>query len=334
MTFTPLVSVPFLVVFTLSAAGLVLWGYRRTKGSSLVSRPGVQAIRRALMAAMVVLALAGPAIPREDVLSSSNVEIVFAIDRTGSMAAEDGPDGAPRLDAVRRDVAAIVEGTASARYAVVTWDSSARVELPFTTDSSAVLAFADALHQEVSEFSSGSATTRPVGEVVELLEHGANQRPQNIRYLVVFTDGEPTSNVGPERDWTEVAPLIDGGAVIGYGTEEGGPMRIFLPGGAGTDEYMVDEDGSEAISRIDLEGLEQLASESGLPLLVNPDEGQVNELATSLMTDADLVDDERRVSTHYRYLTWVPALLLGVLVVWEAASFTGLMMRLRRTDAL
>ena len=155
MTFQPLLSPVVLGLFLVVGLALVTWAFVRGRRSTRGSRGLLTLLRRGGMVLLLGLAFSGPAIAVEQEDVVSNVEIIFAVDRTGSMAAEDGPDGAPRLEAVRRDIRTLVEASSSARFAVVTWDSSTRVELPVTTDSSAVVNFADNLHQEVSEFSTG-----------------------------------------------------------------------------------------------------------------------------------------------------------------------------------
>ncbi len=336
MTFSPLVSLFFLGVFTLIGVGLVAWAYlKRPRTASLSAT-----IRRLLMVVAVAFGLAGPAIPVEQEDVVSKVDVVIAVDRTGSMAAEDGPGGAPRLDAVRRDIHALVEGASSARFTVVTWDSSSRVELPATTDSSAVLNFADNLHQEVSEFSTGSTLARPALNILDVLESAAESRPQDRRFLVVLSDGETTTGEGNALGsgselLDQVAGLLDGGAVIGYGTAQGGPMRVYGVGGVGvTDEYMVDEDGATAISSMDEGALEGLAETLGVELLINPSETSMRALGESFLEGAGTVLEGRPKLFTYYHVTWVPALALAALLTWEVASFVRRSRRLRATNAI
>lgn len=337
MTFMPVVSLPFLVMFAVVAVGLVAWGYlRRPRAANLAAT-----LRRLAMVAALTVALAGPALPVEQEDVVSNVEIVIAVDRTGSMAAEDGPEGAPRLDAVRRDIRALVEGAGSARFSVVTWDSSSRVELPSTTDSSAVVNFANNLHQEVSEFSTGSTLARPAQTVLEVLQNSVEVRPQDGRFLVVFTDGESTAGEGAadedatQQTLTEISHLIDGGAVLGYGTQSGGPMRVYGVGGVGvTEEYMVDENGEVALSVADEDALANLAQTLGVSLEANPTEEDVRDLGEGFVAGAGTVLEGRPKVYTYFHFTWVPALVLGGLLTWEVSAFVKRARRLRATNAI
>lgn len=354
MTLRPFVQTPTLillavVVLSLCIAGYILATREKQLRPAGKENPVITWIRRFLISALMVFTLAGPAIQAEEIEVNSNIEIVFAIDRTGSMAAEDLSDGRTRIDAVKDDISALLDATAGSRYAVVTWDSTTRVELPFTTDGSAARSLADVLHQEITEFSTGSSSTRPVNTLYDLLTSAAEQRPENIRYLIVMSDGESTdSNATYEASWSELAPLIDGGAVLGYGTEQGGPMRVFVPGqglSGTTEQYMTDpsapagaptnEAGEPlAISRIDADSLKQISDELGLELLINPSGSEIATLGSGLMDQAESLPDRTGTRHRYRYVTWIPAVVIALLLVWEVTSDAKELSRMRRTGGI
>lgn len=334
MTFNPLFGVGAMLLFGICWFSLVLVGYGRGRGRM----SAWTLLRRFLMGVLALLIFAGPSVPGEEESLTSNVEIFLAVDRTGSMAAEDWGDGLPRLEGVRRDLQQLVASTPGARYSIVTWDSTARIELPLTTDSSAVTSFAQSLHQEISEFSSGSSVSRPAALLLDTLGDSALSRPENVRYLVVISDGENTDEAvaGLSAQWAEIDGLIDGGGVIGYGTEAGGPMRIFVPGAGPQEEYMEDPADGEvpALSHLDEAELAQLAEVLGVPLLLNPEPEQVEQLGDDFMSGAALFAEGRDSQVTYRYVIWPIALLLSALLLWELAEAGRQVARLWRTDAL
>lgn len=342
MTLIPLASPGLIAAFAVLWMALCIWGLygRRDGGRARISRPipWVRLVRRLLIGVVLTLALLGPSIPAGEVRVTTNVEVYFAIDRTGSMAAEDWTDGKPRLDGVRRDVEALVDATSGSRYAVLTWDSTARLELPVTTDSSAVIALTEALHQEVSEFSAGSSINRPLASLQQLLVSAKESRPENSRYLIVLSDGESTdpNDPGVSADWQSLAELIDGGSVIGYGTDEGGPMRIYRSGQGVTDEYMADPEDPEAraISRLDRANLQGVADDLGVELLVNPSVDQVQAVGQQIMAHAKAIDDGREMQRRTRYLLWPLGIAGAGLLIWELAGFTALVGRMRRSRAI
>lgn len=69
------------------------------------------------------------------------------------------------------------------------------------------------------------------------MQEAANKHPENTRVLFVFTDGETSNNSawrsaggGDSQQWDKIKPLLTGGLVIGYGTEEGGKMKVAALG--------------------------------------------------------------------------------------------------------
>ena len=209
-------------------------------------------IRRSLIAVVVIIMGAGPSIPGTIIEVTSNIEVYFVIDRTGSMGAEDWDGENPRIDGVRNDVATLMGVLTGARYSILSWDSSVHTDMPLTTDSSAVASYMATFTRELSSSSQGSSINRPAADLAKLLKKNKERHPENIRTVFILSDGE-TSNQdhwssapsGTEDDWDDVKPYIDGGLVIGYGTEEGGKMKVVRLSNAGAqsgdDEYIHDK---------------------------------------------------------------------------------------------
>lgn len=334
MTLSPMISIPMLVVFGIVWVALLVLGFRRGRRG----RARIWAvIRRSALGVALLGALLGPsvAVEREDI--STNVEVILAVDRTGSMAAED-VDGGPRLDAVRADILALLEATPGARYSILTWDGSARRELPLTTDTSAVASFAELLHQEISEFSSGSSLNRPLEVLRSDLESSVELRPGNTRYLVIFSDGESTAEGESEvsEDWESLRGLINGGAVVGHGTAEGGPMKIYQTGVGPTEDYIEDptSPGSPAISRMDQDALSALAERLDVPVLLNPSVEQISELGADFMTGAQSQTSESRHNTALNYVVWPFGIAAALLIGWETIAFAYQSANWRRRHAI
>lgn len=337
MIFQPFLPLPQIVIIGLLWAGILIWGYLRSTRRSRRSRV-LALVRRGALGLTLCVALAGPAIVSTQVEETSNVEIVIAVDRTGSMGAEDWEGSQPRLEGVKRGLEALLDSTPGARYAIITWDSTARVELPLTTDSSAVDSFIHLLHQEISEFSAGSSLNRAQGAIDDYLRTGAEVRPENVRYLVVISDGESTdpNDTGVSVLWEQTAPFIDGGAVLGYGTETGGPMKRYAVGAEETEDYIPDPNDPSvpAVSHLDRANLEQLGEELGLETLINPSVTQVEDLGRNLMEGAEKIEDGRELHDSYRYVLWPLGAVAAVLLTWELGSATWQLLRLRRTHAI
>lgn len=270
-----------------------------------------------VLAVTLVVIAARPMVGTTTVTTtSSGVDVVFMIDRTTSMAAEDHDDGRTRLEGVSDDVARIVESVYGSRFAVVVFDNEARVALPFTTDGAAVVSMADAVGWREATYGTGSDISVAVPVVEELLERSREDHPDLGRYVVYLGDGEQTVP-GDPASFGSLAPLVDGGLVLGYGTDEGGPMREY----PGSEDY-VSFEGEPAVSVLDEDNLRRIAEQMG---------AQYGHRST----DSDLaleVSGQARVTSERREprgfeLYWIVAVAAVVVVavgLWDGIG------RLRR----
>ena len=311
-----LVLLPLLVVCVLAAVRA------RRSGDGTVA---AWARRGGMVLALAAVAL-GPAVPSTTTTVATNVEMFFVVDRTGSMAAEDYNGDQPRLDGVRHDVVELVEAMPGARYSVITWDSQAARQLPLTTDARAVRTWADTLVQEITYYSAGSAIDRPLPAVRSALEGAAERNPENVRILFLLSDGENTNDAaaGDVQSYAELAPLVDGGAVLGYGTPQGGTMRYYdgtEETGAGTDApWILDEtqpDAPPAVSRIDETQLRRVAEDLGVDYVRRSEPTDVEGLVADIDAETIAADGRRDVSV-YEDVHWPASAVLAVLLAWEA----------------
>lgn len=301
---------------------LCVWRLRASRGERRLDW-----IRRTAMVACVAVIGLCPAIPStENDGLVSNAEIYFVVDRTGSMAAEDYDGGQTRLAGVSHDMTALTQALPGSRYAIIAFDSQSTRQLPLTTDSRAVRSWADTVRQEITAYSAGSSIDRPLDQLRTTLEAAAERNPSNVRLVFFMSDGENTTGSGSDAgdgfaSFADLAPLIDGGAVLGYGTSEGGRMRSYdgtSSSGYGTDApYITDDTGADAISRIDETALRTVADQMGIQYSHQIAPGDVTPLVSDINLEA-IADDGRRDLTTYTDVYWPAAALLGLLLAWEA----------------
>lgn len=280
--------------------------------------------RRLALCAVLLLAGLGPAVAVTTVdTARTAVDVFFVVDRTGSMAAEDYGPGRDqeRLDGVRADVVALTAAVPGARYSVIAFDSQAARQLPLTTDGRAIGAWAETFRREITLYSQGSLTDRPLEELTSALEGSARQHPASLRLVFFLSDGEQTAP-GTPRSFAQLEPLVDGGAVLGYGTPEGGRMKEYDPD-VPPDQasYLEDpETGEVGVSRIDEGVLRGLAQQLGVPYEHRTEPSDVTHLVEGL-DPAQVAGDGRRTVTTYRHVVWPLALVLVPLLAWEAWAF-------------
>lgn len=281
-------------------------------------------LRRAGIAVAIAAIAIGPSTTDTQATTvQSNVAVFFVVDRTGSMAAEDWNEGQPRLDGVRHDVDAIVDAFPGARYSIIAWDSQATRQLPLTTDARAVRAWTETLRQEITAYSSGSQLDRPYDALARALVGAAERTPEDIRLVYFLSDGENTDGDDSSADaqlrsYADLAPLVDGGAVLGYGTPEGGRMKTYDGVTPAADAGYIQDPatGTDAISIIDEVTLRTIADELTLPYVHRFAPDSV-EAFTSGVDVETIAGDGRREQVVYRPIVWPFALIILGLLAWE-----------------
>lgn len=188
---------------------------------------------------------------------------MLVVDTTASIVAEDWNGDEPRLDGVRADVQTIVDEYPGARFALITFDASADLRMPLTTDTTALVSSLEVLRPEVTSQSRGSSIGIANQLLTDTLSNAAEASPERSRMVFYFGDGEQTVTTAPEPfDGSE--KFTDAGAVLGYGTAEGGPMKLTTGGVEGSSSEYIEYQGANALSVIDEANLEAIAAELGV----------------------------------------------------------------------
>ncbi|QTE28119.1 VWA domain-containing protein [Pengzhenrongella sicca] len=302
--------------------------------------------RAALVAVVAVIGLCPATATSQEDAAGVDVEMFFVVDRTGSMAAEDWGTGVAdadadvaaatagdgelaaggtRLDGARADVVSLVADVPGARYSVLTFDSQASRQLPLTSDARAVGTWAQTVRQEITAYSQGSLTDRPLAALRSALAGAADRNPSHVRLVFFLSDGEQTAD-GEPASYADLAPLVDGGAVLGYGTEAGGRMRSY--DGAfvlDPDAPYIQDGESDALSRLDEATLQATADQLGVAYVHRTGPAETASIVAGVDPD-QLAADGRRDVTTYSDLTWPFAALAVVLLAgeaWGAATRRG-----------
>lgn len=335
MTLEPLFGWVLTVLFALAAAGLLWWARRAAFAPTDDAGACASWWRRVALAAVVLLVLAGPSVPVTESVAVSSPEVYLVVDRTGSMAAEDWDGGSgTRLDGVRADLTAIKDAHPDARYSIIALDSTAKTELPLTSDVDAVTAWINALRQETTDRSGGSSLERALPLLAQTLSASQESAPEDARVVYVLSDGEATDDGTAATEaaeagvtWKQVGAMVDGGSVLGYGTDEGGRMRESDGSGATDAPYIQDPTtGKDAVSVPDTKELKMVADDLGVSYYQRTggsDDVPTKDF-TTLHVDAGLTDGRERKS-YRRYLTWPLGLVAAAILGWEAIA-------LARTD--
>ena len=299
----------------------------------LIRRPGQRAAwaRRLLMVLLLLVVALRPVTPIEgEQTQRMNANVFFVVDRTGSMNAEDYHGEQPRLDGVRADMTRIMEMTEGSRYSIIAFDSSATQQLPLTTDAGAARAWIETLTTEPTAYSTGSNVDRPLTSLLVEISETRRDDPDSSVLVYFLSDGENTDEKESES-FGQAAGFVDGGAVLGYGTAEGGPMTT--QGGEDHGEYITGPDGQPGISSIDEQQLQTIAGQLGVPYLHRDDpEAPIEGTMEGITLTAVPTESTRGVASFEDWY-WVASIPLAALLIWELGALTyRLPRRLDRYD--
>ena len=168
----------------------------------------------------LVLGLVNPKVgTKMETVKRQGVDIVFAVDVSKSMLAEDiAPN---RLEKSKRLVSEIINQLASDRIGIIAYAGQAYPQLPITTDYGAAKMFLYSMNTDMMS-SQGTA----IDAAIELATTYYDDEDQTNRVLFIISDGEDHSG-GAAIDAVDQA--VDAGIqvyTIGVGKTKGGPIPI------------------------------------------------------------------------------------------------------------
>lgn len=263
----PIILILFVSILVIGFSTFILISNR--KNPSLFKRW----ILRCLALLMIPLMMLRPGVAeeKETEVFTNQYDIFFVVDTTSSMIAEDWePDIlSNRLSAVKQDISRLVDEYSGSRYGLITFNSSAYVQAPLTKDSSALMSSVKNMLPEITRNSAGSEVRIAEKLLNKTLTETAETNPDRARLVFFFSDGEETADIpsGNAQPFNNISNLISGGAVYGYGTEQGGKMPIQSGYYISNDKgYIQDPStGADALSKIDEANLKALSEELQVP---------------------------------------------------------------------
>ncbi|NRR91235.1 VWA domain-containing protein [Winogradskyella undariae] len=203
--------------------------------------------------ACLSIALVNPKIGTKlETVRSEGVDIVFAVDVSKSMLAEDiAPN---RLEKSKQLVTQIVNSLVSDRVGIIAYAGKAFPQLPITTDYASAKMFLQNMNTDMMS-SQGTA----ISEAIQLSKTYFDNEDQTNRVLVIISDGEDHDgealNVAEEAAEQGIKILT-----VGVGDLKGGPIPIKRNGVILS--YKKDNNGETVITRLDETTLKDIASEA------------------------------------------------------------------------
>lgn len=204
-----------------------------------------------------IVALAGPKIGTEvREVQRKGVNMMVALDLSNSMNAEDVRPS--RLEKAKFEINRLITRLQGDRIGLLVFTDQAFLQVPFTTDYSALRLFIDIVNSD--QMPSGGTNFREAMRTAQESFDSLNGQEQgNAADVLLFVgDGE---NHGPDFR-SELESLADHGVVIfsvGIGTPEGGPIPVYNENGSLV-SYKRDSEGNSINTTLEPQTLQEISN--------------------------------------------------------------------------
>jgi len=256
----------------------------------------------------LVFALVNPKMGTKlETVKREGVDIVFAVDVSKSMLAEDiAPN---RLEKGKRLVSEIINQLASDRVGIIAYAGQAYPQLPITTDYGAAKMFLQGLNTNMLS-SQGTA----INEAIELASTYYDDDEQTNRILFIISDGEDHSG-SATLEAVDLA-LEEGIKIftLGVGTQKGGPIPMKSQGVV--ESFKKDSQGEVVITRMQDGLLKEIAEEGNGIYIDGSDTEEVVALVKETLNQMDKKEFEAKQFADYKdQFQWFLAAALFFLFV-------------------
>ena len=267
----------------------------------------IKVIILSLAIASLTLALVNPKIgTKTETISRAGVDVVFALDVSKSMLAEDiAPN---RLDKSKQLITQIINSLGGDRVGIIGYAGSAFPQVPITTDFSTTKLFLNSMDTDMVS-SQGTAIT----EAIKMAETYYNDEDQVNKVLFIISDGEDhEGNISEIVN--EAANLGIRIYTIGVGTKKGGSIPIKRNGIL--QYYKSDQNNQQVITRLDEEKLIEIATKGNGKYIDGSNTNEAVEQITTILNGMNQKEFETKQFTDFKdRFQWFLGLALLLLVI-------------------
>jgi len=244
-----------------------------------------------LAVGFLVIGLINPKIGTKlETIKREGVDIVFAIDVSKSMLAEDVAPN--RLEKSKQLVTQIINNLASDRVGIIAYAGKAFPQLPITTDYASAKMFLQGMNTDMLS-SQGTA----INEAIELSRNYFDDEEQTNRVLIIISDGEDHNDLS-----VEVAEAASEEGIkiytIGVGSEKGGPIPLKRNGVVMS--YKKDQNNETVITKLNEETLRLIANEAKGGYINGSQTADVVEQIRAVLSAMDKKEFEAKEFAEYK----------------------------------
>ena len=282
-----------------------LLGYLSPNRSSF--KPLLKVLLIVFALAALVVGLVNPKIGSQlETVKREGVDIVFAVDVSKSMEAEDIAPS--RLEKSKQLVRQIIGNLGSDRVGIIAYAGSAFPQLPITTDYGSAEMFLESLNTDMIS-SQGTA----IGDAIDLATGFFDDNQQTNRVMFIISDGE--DHGGNIEDMARQA--AEAGIriyTIGVGTTKGGPIPIKRNGVI--QNYKKDNQGETVIDKLDPSTLQEIAEEANGEYIDGSVTAEVTEKVQEELLTIEKTEFEAKQFADYKsQFQWFVGLAILLLLL-------------------
>jgi Ca-activated chloride channel family protein len=237
------------------------------------------------------IALVNPKVGAKlETVTRKGVDIVFAIDVSKSMLAEDVAPN--RLEKAQQLTAQIINNLVSDRVGIIAYAGKAVPQLPITTDYAAAKMFLQNMNTDMLS-SQGTA----IDEAIQLSRTYFNDAEQTNRVLVIISDGEDHKDLNLD---IAKAAAKEGIKIftIGVGSEKGGPIPLKRNGIVM--RYKKNQKGETVITKLNPNTLTAIAEEASGLFIQGQNTKQVTEKIAEILNKLEKKEFEAKEFSEFK----------------------------------
>lgn len=295
-----LATIPVVVLLFILTALWKKHAQKRFAGSKALKRlspdkstfkPAVKLVLVCLALFSMVIALVNPKIGTKiETVKREGVDVVFAIDVSKSMDAEDVAPN--RIEKSKQLVSQILGTLGGDRIGIIGYAGSAFPQLPITTDFGAARMFLSAMNTDMVS-SQGTA----IAEAIRLAATYYDDEEQTNRILFIISDGE--DHEGNTASVIDQA-VKDGIKIytIGVGTPSGSPIPIKRNGIL--QEYKRDRNGDRVITQLDETTLQEIARQGNGGYISGNNTAEVVNRVKTILNETNKTEFEAKQFADFK----------------------------------
>ncbi len=227
---------------------------------------------------------------RLETVKRKGVDVVFAIDVSKSMLAEDVSPN--RILKAKQILSKTIDELVNDRIGIIVYAGKAYAQLPLTTDYTAAKMFLRNINTDMVP-TQGTDVGNAVEMALSYFESGTEKKN---RALFIISDGESHENGAIEASET----ASNNGIIINtiaLGSIQGGPIPIKKNGQIV--DYKKNREGKVVVTKMDIEMLQQLALSTNGSFIIGVDTKETISFVKSSLEKMEKLESETEMFTDY-----------------------------------